>query len=147
VSVRFRNVDADWADPIETWPYEALVTTIERGLVPDWQPIFQDIENNPWGRTARRLEAYLGYSDHVAEVRLFGAALERARARQLEAEKEEVAKRVRSAIEHSGLSQAEFSKRIGTSPSRLSTYASGQVVPQATMLVRIENEASKQPAS
>jgi transcriptional regulator with XRE-family HTH domain len=33
---------------------------------------------------------------------------------------------------------AEFAKNIGTSASRLSTYASGQVVPSATMLVRIE---------
>ncbi len=147
MTVQFRNVDAQWTDPIETWPYEALVTTIERGLVSDWQPIFRDIEKNPWGRTARRLEKYLGYSEHAAEVRLFGAALKRARELQWEKEKDEVAKRIRTAIERSGVSAAEFSQRVGTSPSRLSTYVSGQVVPSATMLVRIESQASEDTSS
>ena len=36
--LRFRNVDADPADDVGTWPYEALVTAIDRGLVPDWRP-------------------------------------------------------------------------------------------------------------
>ena len=30
-ALRFRNVDADPADDVETWPYEALVTAIDRG--------------------------------------------------------------------------------------------------------------------
>lgn len=142
MTVQFRNVDAEWTDPVETWPYEALVTTIERGLVSDWQPIFREINARPWGKTARRLESYLGYSEHRAEVRLFGAALERARELQREREKDEVVKRIRAAIEKSGVSAAEFSKRVGTSASRLSTYLSGQVVPSASMLIRIESAGS-----
>jgi transcriptional regulator with XRE-family HTH domain len=42
----------------------------------------------------------------------------------------------------SGLSRAEFAARIGTSPSRLSTYATGKVVPSAAMLVRMRRQAS-----
>lgn len=39
MALQFRNVDASPKDPVGTWPYEALVAAIERGLVPDWQPI------------------------------------------------------------------------------------------------------------
>ena len=42
-SLRFRNVDASPSDDVTTWPYEAIVTAIERGLVPDWQPLFAEI--------------------------------------------------------------------------------------------------------
>ena len=41
--LRFRNVDADPADDVGTWPYEALVTAIDRDLVPDWRPVFAEI--------------------------------------------------------------------------------------------------------
>lgn len=31
--VRFRSVDASVHDPVTAWPYEAIVTVIDRGLV------------------------------------------------------------------------------------------------------------------
>lgn len=31
MSVAFRNVDVDLDAPISTWPYEAIVTLVERG--------------------------------------------------------------------------------------------------------------------
>jgi DNA-binding transcriptional regulator YiaG len=136
--VVFRNVDARWEDPVTTWPYEALVTTLERGLVSDWQPVLREIAAHPWGKTARRVEKYLSYSEPEGLNIFFAAALQRARDNADRAERDEVAIRVRAAIARSGLTAAEFAKNIGTSASRLSTYASGQVVPSATMLVRIE---------
>jgi transcriptional regulator with XRE-family HTH domain len=45
---------------------------------------------------------------------------------------------VRHAIESSGLTAADFAASIGTSASRLSTYANGKVIPSAAMLLRIE---------
>ena len=63
-----------------------------------------------------------------------------ARARTL-AEQDEraaVAARIRSAVRRSGLTQAQFAAAIGTSASRLSTYANAAVMPSAAMLVRIE---------
>ena len=48
--VEFRNVDASPEDDVRTWPYEALVTVIDRGLVADWQPIFAEVRRSPWGR-------------------------------------------------------------------------------------------------
>ena len=54
------------------------------------------------------------------------------------AEKAEVADRVRSAIDRSRLTNAQFAGEVGTSASRLSTYATGSVTPSASMLIRIE---------
>lgn len=56
--LRFRNVDAAPDDDVRTWPYEALVTAIDRGLVADWQPIFVEIRRSPWGAIASRLSTY-----------------------------------------------------------------------------------------
>lgn len=140
--IMFPNVDANWEDPVTTWPYEALVRTLERGLVADWQPVLREMASHPWGKTARRVETYLSYSEPAGLNVFFAAALERARDNTERAERDEVASRVRDAIARSGLTAAEFAKNIGTSASRLSTYASGQVVPAATLLLRIESQAS-----
>jgi len=118
------------------------VTTIERGLVADWQPILRDLRQRPWGRIAGYVEQYAKNPDDVAAGALFAAALAKARKDRGEEEREEVAARVRRAIDASGVSQTEFASRIGTSASRLSTYANGHVVPSAAMLVRIEREAA-----
>ena len=134
----FHNVDANWEDPVTTWPYEALVKTLERGLVSDWQPVLHEMKANPWGKTARRVEKYLSYQEPEGLNVFFAAALQRARDNAEKAERDAVAGKVRDAIERSGLTAAEFARNIGTSASRLSTYATGKVVPSATMLLRIE---------
>lgn len=117
---------------------------LERGLVADWQPVLRAVRAHPWGTVARRLEQYLDHTDEADVRSLFAAFLDRARSHREQAERSEVAARVRAAIAASGLSQADFATRIGTSRSRLSTYASGRVTPAATMLLRIEaaNERS-----
>jgi len=140
VVVQFRNLEVVWSDPIDLWPYEAVVTTIERGLVRDWQPILRDMRLRPWGRVAGYVEHYTKNPDDASAGALFAAALAKARQDREEQEREEVASRVRRAIEASGVSATEFASRIGTSASRLSTYANGHVVPSAVMLVRIERE-------
>ena len=142
MTVSFRNVDASPSDPVATWPYEGLVIAIERGLVADWQPVFAELRRSPWGTTARRLEAYLGYADPSATTRLFALALLRARAGAEAAERAEVAARVRAAVAASGLTGAAFADAIGTSASRLSTYATGRVVPSAALLLRMERVAA-----
>ena len=65
----------------------------------------------------------------------------RARHRAEQAEKATVAGQVRDAIKSSGLSRAEFAARIGTSTSRLSTYANGKVTPSAGLMVRMARVA------
>lgn len=65
-------------------------------------------------------------------------ACPRARAARALDERDEVARRVRAAIHASGLDRATFAERIGTSTSRLSSYATGRVAPSPTLLVRME---------
>lgn len=139
--LRFRNVDASPEDPVDTWPYEALVTAVDRGLVDDWQPIFAEIRRSPWGRVARRVERYLEYRDPDGVSRLFRLAVDRARSTAEESERQAVVRRVRAALERSGLTQAEFAERAGTSASRLSTYVNGKVMPSAGMVERLERIA------
>lgn len=138
MSLTFRNVDAQPGDDPATWPYEALVTAIDRGLVPDWRPIFVEIRRSPWGTTARRVERYLEYREPDGVSTLFRLAVDRARSDAKGAERDVVARRVRAAIARSGLTADAFARLVGTSPSRLSTYANGSVVPAATLLLRIE---------
>ncbi len=142
MTISFRNVDASPSDPVATWPYEGLVICLERGLVEDWRPVIAELRRSPWGRTARRVESYLGYAEPSATTRLFALVLERARADAEADERAEVAERVRAAIAASGMTAAAFADAIGTSPSRLSTYAGGRVVPSAVLLVRMERLAA-----
>lgn len=143
MALQFRNVDASPADDVRTWPFEALATAIERGLVPDWQPIFAELRRSPWGEVARRVERYLDTSERDATTALFRMAVERARTAAERADRAEVATRVRNAVARSGMTHAEFAQHVGTSPSRLSTYLSGKVTPSAAMLVRIERTAAQ----
>jgi hypothetical protein len=138
MTVTFRNVDVEPGTEVSDLPYEALVTIIDRGLVPDWRPIFAEMRRSPWGRVARRVEHYLGYREPDSVSTLFRLALDRARADAETTERAEVAGRIRDAIVRSGLSAEAFARLIGTSASRLSTYANGRVVPSAAMLIRIE---------
>lgn len=145
MSVTFRNVDASPDDDVQSWPYEALVTVIERGLVPDWQPVFAEIRHSPWGSVARRVERYLASREPGADAagNLFALAIEHARREQDDEDRSMVAERVGQAIASTGLSLAEFAELVGTSASRLSTYRSGKVMPSAAMLVRIERTAEQ----
>lgn len=139
--VQFRNLTTTWQDPIDQWPYEAVVTTMERGLVSDWQPILRDLRARPFGRIARYVAHYAKNPEDKAAAAFFSEALRRARVAREESEREEVIRRIRRAIDAAEVSQADFAKLIGTSASRLSTYLSGGVTPSATMLIRIENVA------
>ena len=136
-AVEFRNVEASADEPVDTWPHEALVETLERGLVQDWSPVFTEIRARPWGTVARRIQRWTRITQDRAAAALFSAAVAQARDRVEAEERDDVARRVREAIESSGLTAADFAATIGTSASRLSTYASGKVVPSATMLLRI----------
>ena len=57
MALSFRNVDADPSDPVESWPYEGLVTAVERGGLADWRRIHRAVQADPWGPVARSLEA------------------------------------------------------------------------------------------
>ncbi len=137
----FRNVEGSPADPAERWPYEALVAAIERGTISDWLVLIRAIERRPWGEVARRVEAYLGYASPHGVGPLLRRAIARARADTEARERQQVAAEVRALARRSGLTSERFARAIGTSRSRLSTYASGKVVPAATLMVRMREAA------
>lgn len=141
MALNFRNVDADPADPVGTWPYEALVTAVERGGLEDWHRIAAVMHDQPWGSVARRVETYLSYEQPPGLAWLLAETLRRARSHRQAHERERVAQQVRDAVEASGLTKAEFAAAVGTSQSRLSTYCSGQVTPSAALLVRMADAA------
>lgn len=142
----FRNIDASPRDPVESWPYEGLVTAIERGSLSDWRRIAEAIRRAPWGSVARDVEAYAAYGDEADTAELLMEAIRRARRRAEQADRAEVTRRVGAAIRRSGLPARRFAAEVGTSASRLSTYRSGSVQPSAAMLLRIEREADRAAA-
>ncbi|MGB5937674.1 MAG: helix-turn-helix transcriptional regulator [Ornithinimicrobium sp.] len=137
MSTPFRNVDVDASLPLDQWPYEALMTLLERGSIGDWAQISAAIAADPWGEVARQVEDYLTYSRPYGVAGLLERAISRARSDREDIERAEVAGQVRELVRQSGLSTADFATRIGTSRSRLSTYRSGKVIPSATLMARM----------
>ena len=143
MTLQFRNVEVDAATPLASWPYEALVTLIERGGITDLARLTGTIRKDPWGVVARQVEQYLSYASPIGIAALLARTLTQARATAEQSERTAVAARVADLIERSGLTLTEFASRLGTSRSRLSTYRSGSVVPSATLLLRMERVAGR----
>lgn len=133
----FRNVDVSPKDPVSAWPQEAIQTALERGGLSHWRRLAEAIREQPWGPIARQIEDVLTYSRPYGVAEAMEQIIQRAREAAVAAEREAVAAEISDLIVASGLSRAEFASRIGTSASRLSTYASGRVTPSAAMLVRM----------
>ena len=70
-----------------------------------------------------------------------GLIMNKARSAREERDRQAVATQVREAISRSGETQQQFATNIGTSASRLSTYANGSVIPSAAMSLRILDES------
>lgn len=137
----FRNVDASPDDPVESWPLEAIQTALERGSLMHWRRLAAAIKAQPWGPVARDVEEVLTYSRPYGVAKTMARVIDRARRDAEAAERAAVAAEVQRLIEESGLSRREFASRIGTSTSRLSTYATGRVAPSAALLVRMRSVA------
>jgi DNA-binding transcriptional regulator YiaG len=142
VALAFRNLSIDPSAPVAQWPTEAVQAALERGDLADWHRLAVEVGQRPWGRTARQIEEVLTYSRPYGVAEMMETVIARARQRAERREREQVAAEIRGAVERSGLSRAGFAAAIGTSPSRLSTYLSGKVVPSATMMVRIRTVAA-----
>ncbi|QYN36482.1 helix-turn-helix domain-containing protein [Pseudonocardia sp. DSM 110487] len=139
----FRNLDITPEAPVSSWPTEAVQAALERGDLEHWRRIVAEVNQDPWGRIARQLEEVLSHSRPYGIADAMDVALARARRRAEDEEREQVAAEVRDAIARSGLSRAEFASRIGTSASRLSTYATGKVTPSASLMVRMRRVAAQ----
>ena len=62
MTVSFRNVSVRPADPVAEWPTEAVRAALERGGLPEWRRIADEIAKEPWGRTARQVEEVLRHA-------------------------------------------------------------------------------------
>lgn len=133
----FRNVTTDPSEPVADWPTEAVQAALERGDLGDWHRLTVEIDRDPWGRTARQVEEVLSHTRPYGIADVMETVITRARAQAERGEREAVASELRRAVERSGLTRAAFASRIGTSPSRLSTYLSGKVIPSASLMVRV----------
>ena len=138
----FRNVDASPCDPVAQWPQEAIQDALERGGRFHWRRLVAAIREEPWGPAARRVEEVLTYSRPYGVAKAMERVLAAAREAAEKSERETVAREVKWLIEASGLTGAGFASRIGTSTSRLSTYATGKVTPSAALLVRMRSVAN-----
>lgn len=147
MALAFRNLRVDPSDPVEDWPTEAIATALERGDLGDWRRIATQIKRSPWGKSARQVEEVLSHTRPYGVAELMEDAIQTAREHAVRAERDIVAAEVRELIQRSDLSRAEFASRIGTSASRLSTYATGKVIPSATLLVRMRRLVADQRAA
>ena len=142
----FRNVNASPDDPVEQWPQEAIQAALERGSLSHWRRLARAIRDDPWGPVARRVEEVLTYSRPYGVAKAMERIVARAREAAEASERQAVAVEVVRLIDESGLSRAEFASRIGTSASRLSTYATGKVTPSAALVIRMRSVLGAEPA-
>lgn len=136
-TLAFRNVDVSPGDPGSEWPQEAIQTALERGGLSHWRRLGEAVRVDPWGSVARRIEEVLSYSRPYGVAPALERVISRAREDAEGAEREAVSAEIQQLVRQSGLSRAEFASRIGTSASRLSTYATGKVTPSAALLLRM----------
>ena len=137
-SLRFRNLDIDSSAPVAQWGTEGLLTAIDRGSLPDWRRVVAAINAEPWGPIASDLSTAIELAEDRGVAATLSRAIARARQRAEIRAREEVSRRLTALVVESGFTAAEFAARLGTSPSRLSTYLSGKVIPSAALLVRAE---------
>ncbi|HVK27489.1 MAG TPA: helix-turn-helix transcriptional regulator, partial [Nocardioides sp.] len=93
---------------------------------------------SPWGAYAELLITLAAESDRPLVLTATESSVEQCREWCRDQERDQVAREIRHLVAVSGSSQREFASRIGTSPSRLSTYVRGTVTPSAAMLLRIQ---------
>ena len=137
-SLRFRNLDVDPSAPVAQWGVEGLLAAIDRGSLPDWRRIVSALNADPWGPLASDLSAAIELAEDRGVAVSLSRAINRARERAENRARKEVSRRLAALVAASGLTASEFAARLGTSPSRLSTYLSGKVMPSAALLVRAE---------
>ena len=143
MAITFRNVDASPADPVQTWPYEGVLIALERGGLSEWRRLGRAIRDDPWGLVARHVEQVVDVAHPFGVSEVMTDLIVEARALAEQEERAHVAEEVRDLVARSGLTQARFAADIGTSASRLSTYATGAVVPSATLMVRMRRTAER----
>lgn len=115
-----------------------LVELLDAGTLPQWRLHLGMVAASPWGSYADLLVTLARESGRPLVLAATESSVEQCREWCRDQERDQVAREIRHLVALSGTSQREFSSRIGTSPSRLSTYVRGTVTPSAAMLLRIQ---------
>lgn len=133
--------DVEPAPPIET--VEEFLHCFETASLLEWRRQLMHYALEPWSPYTRELvelAEQAGHQDYLDGMRLFLDAL---REETNQGERQTIAAEVRRLVDDSGLSRREFARRVGTSASRLSSYAVGGTTPSAAMFLRIRRAASQ----
>lgn len=138
-TLRFRNIDVTPEDPVEQWGVEGILAATDRGSLPHWRRIAEAVRADPWGPAAADLAEAVELAEDVGIAATLRRTLARAREATEADARAEVRRRLNALVDNSGLTDAQFAQRLGTSASRMSTYLTGKVVPSAALLVRAEN--------
>jgi DNA-binding transcriptional regulator YiaG len=142
MTVQFRNLDFDSNAPVDQWPAEAIETVMDRGSLSDWRALAQAIRRNPWGPAARTAENVAGWDEHYGVDALMSSVIRHAREDIALAGRAEYAARIRSWRTQTGMTQRQFARAAGTSPSRLSDYENANVAPTTDVLARLSHVAA-----
>ena len=142
MALKFRNIDANPSDPVETWGFEGVLTALDRGDLADWSRVLHVVEVDPWGEVAQQFEIAAKQPEDRGAGAWAQLSLARARDEAKDAERRQVAHELASLVAKSGLTATEFAKRTGTSASRLSTYLAGKTCPSAAYMVRSRRVAA-----
>ena len=125
------------------WTTESIVTAIDEGGLDSWRSILAAIGDDPWCPVAQHLNEALLVARDKGVTAALREALHTIRHNVELDEHRDVAHRVTEYIASAGITQRAFAARIGTSPSRLSTYANGSVTPSAAMMLRIAKVSAR----
>ena len=89
-TLKFRNITASVDDPVETWPFEGILTAVERGTLPDWRRLAAAIRDDPWGPVAQQVLEALEMSRPYGTSELLTTVIGRARQDAADAEREQI---------------------------------------------------------
>jgi DNA-binding transcriptional regulator YiaG len=123
---------------------DQLVELIANGNARQWRAALLPLIESPWGPYGVHIIKLTREANLDAVATLLEECRKVYQHRQEQRERESIAREIRRLVAISGLTQRQFAARIGTSPSRLSTYVNGRVIPSAAMLLRIRRVAHAQ---
>ena len=107
------------------------------GTVTEWRHLMALATESAWSPYAVRLAELAQDAGHQHAASVIAALIDLCREQQQEAERATVAREIGRLVALSGVPEGEFAAWMGTTASRLSTYASGTVTPSAAVMLRI----------
>lgn len=123
---------------------DQLVDLVLNGNARRWRAALLPMIDSPWGPYGEHIIGLTREAGLDVIEKLLEECRKVYRHRQEQRERDAIAREIRRLVAISGLTQRQFAAQIGTSPSRLSTYVNGRVIPSAALLLRIRRVAHAQ---